>query len=188
MSDFTPKSLVETPLSSEEVFNGRLLHVFRDEARLPDGTTSTREWIKHPGASAVIPVFENGDILLIRQFRYPLQQIFWEVPAGKIDKGETPDTTAAREIEEEAGVRFGNSHYLGLFHPSIGYTDEVIHLYIAWNLTPVPQNVDDDEFLVRERMPFEEAVEMVYRGDISDGKTAVTLLKGWHWWKNRDSV
>jgi ADP-ribose pyrophosphatase len=185
MKTFDPSQLIETKLSSEEVFNGRLLHVFRDEARLPDGTTSTREWIKHPGASAVIPVFENGDVMMIRQFRYPLREIFLEVPAGKIDEGETPDSTAAREIEEEAGVRFNHHHYLGKFHPSIGYTDEVIHLYIAWDLTPVPQKVDDDEFLIRERVPFQKAVEMVYTGEISDGKTAVTLLRGWHWWQSQ---
>jgi ADP-ribose pyrophosphatase len=176
--------LVEHPISSKEVFNGRLLHVFFDEARLPDGTTSTREWIKHPGASAVLPVFENGDVMLVRQFRYPMAQIFYEVPAGKIDPHEDADSTAHRELKEEAGLRCRNFEYIGHFYPGIGYSDEVIHLYTAWDIASFEQTVDDDEFLIKERLPFYEAVEMVHRGEISDGKTMVTLLRGWHWWQN----
>lgn len=177
------EKLVERKISSREVFNGKLLHVFSDEARLPDGSTSTREWIKHPGASAVLPVFENGDVMLVKQFRYPLQQIFYEVPAGKLDPGEAPESTGIRELEEEAGVSCEHIHYLGPFYPSIGYTDEVIHLYTAWGLTSFEQNVDEDEFLLKVRMPFQQAVEMVHSGEISDGKTMVTVLRAWYWWQ-----
>lgn len=177
------EKLIETTVSSKEVFRGRLLHVFLDEARLPDGSVSTREWIKHPGASAVLPVFQNGDVMMVRQFRYPVKQIFYEVPAGKIDTGETADSTARRELREEAGLQCSDFAYLGHFYPCIGYSDEVIHLYIAWNIESFGQQVDDDEFLLKEKIPFDEAVHMVYSGEISDGKTAVTLLRGWNWWR-----
>lgn len=175
--------LIEKRISSKEIFDGRLLHVFFDEAKLPDGTESTREWIKHPGASAVLPVFENGDVMLVKQFRYPVAQIFYEVPAGKIDPGETADSTAERELKEEAGLTCQQFHYLGNFYPSIGYTDEIIHLYIAWDIKEYEQMVDEDEFLVKERVPFREAIEMAYTGEISDGKTAITLFRAWKWWQ-----
>jgi len=177
------KKLVEETVSSKEVFNGRLLHVFVDEARLPDGSVSTREWIKHPGAAAVLPVFSNGEVMLVKQFRYPLSQIFYEVPAGKIDTGETAGSTAERELKEEAGLTCSRYHYVGHFYPSIGYTDEIIHLYVAWEIEEYEQKVDDDEFLVKVRMPFREAVEMAQTGEISDGKTAVTLFRSWNWWR-----
>lgn len=175
--------LVEQKVSSKEVFNGELLHVFADKAQLPNGNISIREWIKHPGASAVLPVFENGEVMLIKQFRYPLRKIFIEVPAGKLDEGESPESTAKREIEEEAGISFKSIHYLGPFYPSIGYTNEIIHLYTAWDLTSFDQKVDEDEFLLKHRITFREAVDMVHKGEISDGKTMVTILKAWHWWQ-----
>lgn len=176
--------LIEQTISSKEVFNGRLLHVFFDEVRLPDGTTLTREWIKHPGASAVLPVFENGDVMLVRQFRYPMAQIFYEAPAGKIDPDEDADSTARRELKEEAGLTCQHFQYIGQFYPGIGYSDEVIHLYTAWDIASFEQQVDEDEFLLKERIPFRQAVEMVHNGEISDGKTMVTLLRAWHWWQN----
>lgn len=176
--------LVEHKVTSQKVFSGRLLHVYFDEVRLPDGEMSTREWIKHPGASAVVPIFENGDVMMIKQFRYPMSQIFYEVPAGKIDAGETADSTAYRELQEEAGLSCKSYQYLGHYYPGIGYSDEIIHLYTAWDITSRAQKVDDDEFVINERLPFKEAVEMVHSGEISDGKTMVALLRAWHWWQN----
>lgn len=181
MSDFD--KLLEETVSSEEVFDGVLLHVFKDEARLPDGSTSTREYIRHPGASAVLPVFETGEVMMVEQFRYPLKQTFLEVPAGKIDPGETPESTARREIREEAGLEFGSIHYLGPFHPSIGYTDEVIHLYVAWDLTTYEQASDPDEFLIRKKVPFKKVVSRIHAGEITDGKTMVNVLRAWEWWQ-----
>lgn len=177
------KLLVENKLKSKEIFKGELLHVFKDEVSLPDGGTSHREWIKHPGACAVVPVLENGDIVLLRQFRYPPNQIFWEVPAGKIDLGENEDSTAERELEEEAGVIASNYAYVGHFYPGIGYSDEVIHIYTAWNLELTNQNVDADEFVTKETVPFSKAIEMVHSGEINDGKTVICLLRAWNWWK-----
>lgn len=177
--------LVEKRVSSEEVFQGKLLHVFYDEAELPDGMIGTREWIKHPGACAVVPVFENDDIMLIRQFRYPMQQVFWEVPAGKIDSGEPQNETAFRELKEETGLMAESFEYIGHFYPGIGYTDEVIHIYIAWGLQTSQQDMDEDEFLLKEKVPFKQAIEMVHSGEINDGKTVICLLRAWEWWKSR---
>ena len=176
--------LVEHKITSQKVFSGRLLHVYFDEVRLPNGKISTREWIKHPGASAVVPIFENGDVMLVKQFRYPMSQIFYEIPAGKIDPEETADATAKRELQEEAGLSCKSFAYLGRYYPGIGYSDEIIHLYTAWDIASFDQQVDDDEFVIKKRLPFEIAVDMVHNGEISDGKTMVAILRAWHWWQN----
>lgn len=172
------KRLAEKTRSSEPVFDGVLLKVQRDYAELPDGSTGIREWIRHPGASAVLPLFQNGDILLLKQFRYPVQQVFYEVPAGKIDAGENPDSTAVRELEEEAGLSAGNILYTGHYYPGIGYANEIIHLYLAFNLSEAPVNPDPDEFVEPIRLSLSTAIDMVYSNEISDGKTALCLLKG----------
>ena len=177
--------LVERHISSEQVFDGVLLDVRRDVVTLPNSEASKREWIKHPGATAVLPVFENGDVMLLNQFRYPIGQIFLEVPAGKIDPGEDPETTGLRELEEETGLRCGDYAYLGHYYPGIGYSNEVLHFYIAWNLEQLEAHADHDEFLELVRIPFTEAVERVYSGEISDGKTALCLLRGLEWWKKK---
>jgi len=182
------RKLIERKIDSEYVFDGVLLKVYRDHALLPSGESSVREWIRHPGASAILPVFENGDVMLIKQFRYPMSQIFYEVPAGKIDLGEDPLQTGVRELKEEAGLSATNWNYLGLFYPSIGYTDEVIHLYLATDLEHHENNTDDDEFVIPERLPLEEAVDMVHRGDITDGKTIITILRGWNTYQKLKSL
>jgi len=171
------KDLIETTRSSKKVFNGKLLHVYSDEANLPNGSVSSREWIKHPGASAIVPIFENGDVMLIDQFRYPAKQIFLEVPAGKIDAGENPHQTAERELFEETGLIAEEMHYIGHFFPAIGYADEVIHIYVAMNITSGENKTDNDEFVQKKRMPFSKAIEMVHLGEINDGKTICSLLR-----------
>lgn len=176
------KKLLEQKLNSQSVFSGRLLHVYKDRAILPNGVKTTREYIRHPGASAILPVYKNGDVMLIQQFRYPVSQVFFEVPAGKIDPGEDPETTAVRELKEETGLECDHMYYVGHFYPSIGYTDEIIHIYIAWSIEEKQNNTDDDEFLIPYRIPFKEAIEMVHNGEISDGKTIISLLRAWEWW------
>lgn len=180
------RHLVEKKIKSEQVFDGRLLKVFVDTIELPDNNTSTRDWIKHPGACAVIPLYENGDIMMIRQFRYPMAQIFWEVPAGKIDAGENPDQTAIRELKEETGLSAQTMDYVGHFYPAIGYADEVIHIYVASGLSENEQEMDDDEFVYKERIPFKQAIEMIHSGEINDGKTVICLLRMENWLKRRD--
>ena len=169
--------LVEQRKYSEKVFSGELLHVFKDEAILPDSSTGRREWIQHPGACAVVPMFGNGDCVLIQQFRYPAQQLFWEVPAGKIDVDEDPLSTASRELEEETGYRAEQLTYIGHFYPAIGYADEIIHIYLAEGLTQGAQNTDQDEFLSIYRVPFEEALSMIDSGEINDAKTISSIIR-----------
>jgi len=176
-------SLHETTLTSENVYHGVLVNAWRDEVQLPDGSKSAREFIKHPGASAVIPVFDNGDILLLGQFRYPLKKTFLEIPAGKLDKGEDPRITAIRELEEEAGLRCEHLVKIGDYHPVIGYSDEIIHLYLGWGLSEAEHHLDDDEFLNYYRIPYKKALELIDANEISDSKTLVALLRGWRWWQ-----
>ncbi|PWN05906.1 NUDIX domain-containing protein [Rhodohalobacter mucosus] len=176
--------LEETPIRSKNVFDGVLLDVYVDEVRLPDGSTSTRDWIKHPGASAVVPVFEDGTVMLLKQYRYPPRRIFAEVPAGKLDPGESPETTAKRELTEESGLICSNLVKTGEFYPAIGYADELIHIYAAWGFAEQQQKSDDDEFLITYRIPYSEALRMVREGEIMDGKTICSLIKTWLWWED----
>ncbi|MCH8485235.1 MAG: NUDIX hydrolase [Candidatus Cyclonatronum sp.] len=174
--------LKEKRHSGKQVYKGVLLNAWQDDVILPDGSRSKREYIKHPGASVVLPVFENGDVMLIGQYRYPVQQALLEVPAGKLDAGEPPEVTARRELTEETGLSCRELHYIGFFHPCIGYSDEVIHLFTAWDLAEGRENTDDDEFLTHFRLPFAKAVEMVHSGEITDSKTIISLLRTKAWW------
>ena len=178
--------LREKKLSSEKVFDGELLQVYSDQAELPDSSTSVREWIKHPGASAVVPVFEDGSIMLLQQFRYPPSKTFIEVPAGKIDAGEDQETTAERELFEESGIKCENLQEVGSFYPAIGYADEIIYVYVGWGLTVESQSVDDDEFLLKYRVPFSKALNMIKTGEITDGKTICSLIQASLWWKENE--
>lgn len=169
--------LTETPLTSDAIFDGKLLHVRRDTVRLPDGGTSVREWIDHPGAAGVVPLFEDGSTVLIRQFRYPPRREFLEIPAGKFDRpNEEPEALASRELEEETGLRADHYTYLGKTYPGIGYSNEVIHLFLAEGITEGEAGSDDDEFVEPVRMPLAEAVRKARAGEILDAKSSVALL------------
>ncbi len=178
-----PDPLKEVQISSKSIYHGNLLDLYEDEVRLPDGQTSTREYVKHQGAAALLPVFSNGDLMLVKQFRYPLGQTFLEVPAGKIDPDEAPEKTATRELEEETGLRCSKWAELDYFYPSIGYTNEIIYLYVGWDIEEKTQQIDDEEFLQKKRVPFNQAHQMVLNGEITDSKTALIILKAAHWWK-----
>jgi ADP-ribose pyrophosphatase len=178
--------LKEEQKSSKEIYNGRLLHAFSDEIQLPNGSTSVREYIKHPGAAAVLPVYRDGSVMLIRQYRYPVRKAFYEVPAGKIDPGEEHRETAVRELKEETGITCQNLQYLAPFHPAIGYSNEVIHLFCAWGLEESKPNHDEDEFLELHKTPFTKALQMVYDGLIDDGKSMVNILLAWNWWQKKE--
>ncbi|MFQ5572419.1 MAG: NUDIX domain-containing protein [Rhodothermales bacterium] len=169
--------LTETTLRSEQLVDGRLLNVYRDTVRLADGTETVREWISHPGAAAVVPLFEDGSTLMVRQFRYAPRRTMLEVPAGKIDReGEEPKEVAARELEEETGWRALRLTLLGSLYPCIGYSNEVIHYYLAEELSRSRQALDPGECIEVVSMPFDEAVAMARRGDLSDMKTVTALL------------
>ena len=168
--------LVETRIASEDVFDGKLLHVKRDTVRLPDGKTATREYIAHPGAVMIIPRLPDGKLLMERQFRYPLARVFIEFPAGKIDPGEDPATTAARELLEETGYTAERWSRIGTLHPLITYSTERIEIYTADALTFVGAKLDEGEFIEILTVTLEEALAWIDRGELTDVKTMLGLL------------
>ena len=168
--------LVETGIASEVVFSGRLLEVRRDRIRLPDGGEATREFVVHPGAVLVVPVLDDGRLVLERQFRYPVRRVMLEFPAGKIDAGETPLATAQRELVEEAGYTAQKWKKLGTIHPEIGYSTEFIDLYEATGLAHVGQKLDEGEFLDVVALTEDELLATYDCGGLTDGKTIAALF------------
>ncbi|SNR96352.1 ADP-ribose pyrophosphatase [Methylobacillus rhizosphaerae] len=170
------QDLAELTLSSETIAEGGMLLVKRDQVRVPSGAISQREYVIHPGAVLVIPILDNGKLLLERQFRYPLSQVFIELPAGKIDAGEPHLETGKRELLEETGYTATDWVYLGLVHPCIGYSNEVIHMYLARGLSAGKHQRDEDEALQLFEASLDECMTMVAEGTLTDGKTIVALL------------
>jgi ADP-ribose pyrophosphatase len=146
-----------------------------EDVELPDGRSLELEMIRHPGASAIVPFEANGDVLLIRQFRHAVGGTIWEVPAGKLD-GDTPEVCARRELEEEAGRRAGRLVSLGNILTTPGFTDEVIHLFAAYDLEEVPTRRERDEFIEVVRTPLPKALELVWKGELRDAKSAMALI------------
>ena len=168
--------LHEEQLTYEPAFQGRLLKVFRDEVKLPDGKNGVREYIKHPGAVVVIPVCADGRLIFERQFRYPLRRAFLELPAGKLDPDEDILACARRELQEETGYVGAEWRHLGVMHPCIGYSDERIEIFLATGLHHVGHAWDEGEFLEIIRMPLAEARAEVFDGRITDAKTITALF------------
>jgi ADP-ribose pyrophosphatase len=163
-------------VSGEEVFSGRLLKVRRDTVRMPGGAHATREYIRHPGAVAILPFTADGKVVLERQFRYPNARDFIEIPAGKVEPGEDLLETARRELLEETGYLAADWRRLTTIHNAIGYSDEAIELFAARGLEKKKQKLDEEEFLEVLEVPFSEAIAMVRDGRITDVKTIVALL------------
>ena len=171
------EDLIETGISSEHIFDGTLLHVRRDKVRLPGGAETVREWIKHPGAAAVLPVLADGQVILVRQYRYPIGEVTLEVPAGKLDaKDEEPLHCARRELSEETGYTAEAYEKLTTIATTVGFSNEYIHLYLARGLSAGRQHTDADEFVHVVRMSFEKALDMVKTGEIVDAKTIISLM------------
>ncbi|MBZ0131483.1 MAG: NUDIX hydrolase [Rhodocyclaceae bacterium] len=168
--------LRESIVAGEEVFSGGLLRVRRDTVRLPDGNQAVREFVCHPGAVVMIAELPNGKLLFERQFRYPLDSVFLELPAGKIHPGEDILLTARRELQEETGYVAEHWHHLGLIHPCIGYSDERIEIFFARGLSHVGHALDDGEFLEVHELDLAEALDAVRDGRLTDGKSVAALL------------
>jgi len=158
------------------VYDGRVVRVGVADLELPGGRDVALEIIRHPGASAIVPFTGPDEVLLIHQYRFAADGYLWEVPAGKLDAGEAPEVCAARELEEETGHRAGRLELLASIYTTPGFTDEVIHLFAAWDLEEVGQRLEADELIEVVATPFDEALAMVFDGRIRDAKSALALL------------
>lgn len=178
--------LSEDQLSSEEIFEGTVLHVFKDQVGLPNGGNAVREVIRHIGAVCIIPVKDNGNVILEHQYRYAIGQVITEIPAGKLDfPSENRLDAAKRELKEETGYTADNWTELGIFYPAAAYSDEKITMFLATGLHEGEQKLDDDEFLSVFEMPLDEARSLVMNGEITDSKTQIAILKAAQILKNR---
>ena len=167
--------------ATRRVHTGRVLNLDIDTVRCPDGSTGELEIIRHPGAAAVVPLASPRDsadpvVLLLRQFRYAAGGALWEIPAGRLEPGETPEACAERELREEAGARAGRLERLTTIWTTPGFTDETIHLFLATEITPVAVNREPDEFIEVVPRPLSEVLGAIKSGEIRDGKTVVAIL------------
>lgn len=172
------ETLVEKTVASQLIFDGKILHLYRDDVTLPNGKPAEREVIRHIGAVCVIPVTDDGFAVMERQYRYPIDEVVLEIPAGKLDsKDEDHEAAARRELEEETGYQAKKMIPLGKFYPAFAYCDETIWMYLAKGLTKSARHPDEDEFLDVELIPLKDLVKQVLDGDIPDAKTQIAILK-----------
>jgi len=177
---FDTMALAEKQVDSTNVFDGRLLHVYKDNIILPNGHRSTREYIKHLGAVAVVALDDDGRIAIEHQFRYPFQAELIEIPAGKLDYADEDHLEAAqRELREETGIVAREYEYIGPFYPTCAYSTEVIHLYLARGLSFGERELDEDESINFEMVSLERMVDLVLGGKVPDGKTQAAILAVW---------
>lgn len=167
--------LEEETIGSKTIFQGKVVHLVVDDVRLPNGKTAKREIVKHPGAVAIIAVTENNKLLLVRQYRKPLDKVIFEIPAGKLEKDEDPDDCALRELEEETGYRSEKLEPIVSFYTSPGFSNELVHVYYTDTLIKGSQHLDPDEFLEVVEVGLDEALEMIYDRRIYDSKTVYAV-------------
>ncbi len=168
--------MTEKTIRSEDIFEGRVIRVKKDTVKLPNGNISTREVVEHPGGVAIVPIDSEGNVYMVRQYRYPLKRLCLEIPAGKLNYGEDHRECGLRELSEETGMEPGSFDYLGVFCPSPGFCQELIHIYLATGLRAGKAHLDEDEFLEVEKYPLSELIQMIQDGKIQDGKTVIGLL------------
>ncbi len=172
------EKLSEKFVSREEIFDGKVLHVVNDKILLPNGHGSVREVVLHNGAVCVVPVTENGEVIMERQYRYPFDEVIWEIPAGKLENGETDrEAAAARELREETGYVADNLIYMGDYYGSPAIVKERISMYLATGLKAGERELDEDEFLDVVKVPIKEMVEKILCGEVPDGKTQAAVLR-----------
>jgi len=167
----------ETKLDSKEIFDGKVIRVTLDTVRLENGQTSLREVVHHHGGACILPIDDDGNVTMVRQFRYALGEEIWELPAGKLEANEDPFEAAKRELSEECGLTADHFINLGVVYATVGYDSEKIYLWAATGLHKVGQHLDEDEFLDVVKMPFGDALGLVMDDTIRDSKTQVALLK-----------
>jgi len=174
MNETNPETEI---LSHTEVYSGKIVKLHVDVIHQESGESTIREVVLHPGGVAAVPVLDDGRIVLIRQFRYPLRKYIWEIPAGKLDSGQTPHDTIARELEEEIGYTAGKLTEMCSFYTSPGFCDEVIHLFVARDLVPCAQRLEAGEHITPETRTFDECLKMIASGEIMDGKSILGILQ-----------
>ncbi len=169
--------LQEETLTSNTVYEGKIFTILHDTAKLENNETATRDVLVHAGGVCVIPVTENNEIFMVKQFRYPFREVTEEIPAGKLEKGENPYDCGKRELLEETGCTCTEYIPLGEIYPTPAYNTEIIRVYLAKGLHYEKQNLDEDEFLDVEKIPLADAVQLVMDGKIKDAKTQIAILK-----------
>lgn len=172
-------NLEEKTITENIIYKGRILTFSCDKIELPNGKEATREIVRHPGGVGILPLTDDGEVLLVNQFRYPYKSAILEIPAGKLSPGEDPLECGKRELREETGATAQEYTNLGRLLPSPGYTDEIIYIYLAKGLSIGEMQLDDDEFLDVVSMPLKKAYEMVMSGELTDSKTQIAILKTW---------
>ncbi|MHB1346225.1 MAG: NUDIX domain-containing protein [Candidatus Humimicrobiaceae bacterium] len=179
-----PENLEEKKISSRKIFEGKIIKLFFDKVMLPNKKVATREKVWHPGAVAVVPLTSGNEIILIRQYRYPVEEVLIEIPAGKLDKNEDPLDCAKRELQEEVGAVGGSFTHLTSFHTTPGFSNEFLHLYLATGFEKKENNPDEDEFLQILSIPIKECVDWVFEGKIKDAKSIIGILMANEYMKN----
>ncbi|MDO4379359.1 MAG: NUDIX hydrolase [Clostridia bacterium] len=169
--------LTEKKISRKVIYEGKIINVYNDTVLLPNGKETHRELVEHHGGVCVAALTDEGNLLFVRQFRYPYGRVLLELPAGKLEKGEDPLSAGMRELEEECGVVAEKVIPMGTVYPTVAYCTEIIHLFLVRELSKTRQHLDDGEFLSVEEIPLKEAVKLVMNGEISDSKTVALILK-----------
>ena len=170
------EKLYEYKISSKEIFKGEILSLYYDRVKLPNGKTSTREKVTHPGAIAVVPINKKNQVTLIKQYRYPIEKVLVEIPAGKLDRCEPPIECAKRELKEEAGISGENFILLTTIYTSPGFSNEIMYIYLVTDFIEEENNPDHDEFLQIVKINLNKCVKMIEEGSICDAKSIIGIL------------
>jgi ADP-ribose pyrophosphatase len=170
------KNIIEKLIKKNKVYGGLAVNFFCDDIQLSNSAVAKREYAEHPGGSAILPFVDKQNIVLVKQYRYPINQITYEIPAGKIDKGETPIKCARRELKEETGYKAKRLEALLSFYPTAAFSTEILYIFVAFDLKDGKENLDEGELLSKEIVSFKNAIKMIKNAKIKDSKTIIALL------------